>query len=306
MKNDEVAIIGMGPAGVSAAIYLKRFGMVPYCFEKELVGGKVNKTEKIENYAGIPSIDGPSLGMTMESQLSSFDISVIYKTVSSLSMNEDGSFHLIYGKNIEHDFKYVILANGLKEKEFRISGEEDFNHRGISRCAICDGPLYKGKDVAVIGAGNAAFEEAIYLASITNHVALIARRKEFRAQEEVVKKFLSLKNVTVYAPYDAISCQGENSISTLSIKNNEDGKTKTLSINGLFLYVGELPNMEFLKMPAILDEKGYVLTDENRMTAIKNLYAVGDCRKNPLRQVAVAVSDGALAANQIHEDYQNL
>lgn len=304
MEKNEVAIIGMGPGGVSAAIYLKRFGMAPYCLEKELIGGKVNKTEKIENYAGIPSIEGPRLGMTFESQLNAFDIDVIYKDVKSLSVNEDGSFHLVYGKNNEKDFPYVILSNGLGEKPFAIPGEEKFHKKGISRCAICDGPLYKGKDVAVIGGGNAAFEEAIYLSGICNRVYLIARRNEYRAQESVVRKFLSMKNVMLLSPYEAVSCDGEKSISSLKVRNRENGEEKNLSIDGLFLYVGEVAVSSFVNIPSIMDENGYFLTDENRMTAIKGLYAIGDCRKNPLRQVAVAVSDGALAANHIHDDYR--
>jgi thioredoxin reductase (NADPH) len=305
MKKNEVAIIGMGPAGVSAAIYLKRFGMIPFCFEKELVGGKVNKTEKIENYAGILSINGPDLGMSFEKQLDSFSIEPIYKEVKSITLNEDGSFHLVYGKNITHDFRYVILANGLGEKPFGIPGEEKFHRRGISRCAICDGPLYKGKNVAVIGGGNAAFEEATYLSGLAEHVYLIARRKEYRAQEEVVRKFLLQENVDLLSPYEVISCDGETSLQSLTVKNKETDEERNLQVDGLFLYVGEVPQTDFVEIPSLVDENGHFVTDENRMTKAKNLFAIGDCRKTSLRQVAVAVSDGAIAANKIHEDYQN-
>ena len=304
VDKKEVAVIGLGPGGVSAAIYLKRYGMVPYCFEKELVGGKVNKTEKIENYAGVKSIGGPDLGMLLESQLKSFDIKPIYKTVKRVSLNEDGTFHVEYGKDLSHDFQYVLLANGLGEKPFPIQGEEAFHKRGISRCAICDGPLYKGKDVAVIGAGNSAFEEATYLASICNHVTLIARRTQFRADQMVVDTFKALDNVTLLAPYEVVSATGTTSIESLKVRNKETMEEKDVAISGLFLFVGDMAISNFVDIPDLTDEKGYLITDSNMMTKVKNLYAAGDCRTTPLRQVATATSDGALAATMIHNDYQ--
>ena len=299
----EVAIIGLGPAGTSAAIYLKRYGMIPYCYEKEVVGGKVNQTEKIENVAGIKSIGGPDLGMLLEDQLGSYDIAPIYQEVKELSLNEDGTFHLVTNKE-SHDFKYVILANGLAERPFPIPGEEEFHKRGISRCAICDGPLYKGKDVAVVGAGNAAFEEATYLASICSHVTLVARRKEFRADESVVALFRKQKNATIYAPYEVISAAGNAVLESITIRNKETKEEKMISVSGLFLYVGEIPSTSFLKIEGLANEKGYLVTDNYLETKVKNLYAVGDCRDTPLRQVATATGDGALAATRIHTSYQ--
>ena len=304
MDDKEVAIIGMGPAGVSASIYLSRYGMTPFCFEKELVGGKVNKTEKIENYAGVVSIDGPKLGLSFEQQLSSMNIEPIYKEVKEVSLNEDGSFKVIYGRNIIHDFKYVILSNGLKEKPFPIKGEDSFNKRGISRCAICDGALYKGKNVAVIGSGNSAFEEAIYLASITNHVTLLARREEYRAQPSVVEKFKSLPNTDIISPVDIISVDGNSSIENIHIYDKKNEKEIDLPLQGLFIYVGDEPSLSFLNIPTIKSENGYIVVDDKKKTNIENLYAIGDCRVSTLRQVATAVSDGAIAANEIYLDYQ--
>ncbi len=304
IDSKEVAVIGLGPGGVSASIYLSRYGMIPFCFEKELVGGKVNQTERIENYAGIPSIEGPKLGMALEEQLSSLGIRPIYKEVKRVSLLEDGTYRIEYGKGLSHDFEYVILANGLIPSPYVISGEEKFKRRGISRCAICDGPLYKGKNVAVIGAGNAAFEEASYLASICNHVFLIARREEFRAQEKVVQKFKALNNTEVYAPYQVVEADGTSSLESVLIQNLKTMETKSLSIEGLFLYVGEMPSLSFLDIGGLTDEKGYLVTDEKKMTKSANLYAVGDCRNTSLRQVATAVSDGAIAASDIFKKYQ--
>ncbi len=302
MDRKEVAIIGMGPSGVSAAIYLKRYGMTPVCYEKELVGGKVNKTEKIENYAGILSVAGPDLGMLLEDQLKKFSIRPNYQEVKKVFLNGDGTF-TISTKKEDRVFAYVILANGLGEKSFVIPGEDKFHKRGISRCAICDGSFYQGKDVAVIGAGNSAFEEATYLSDICSHVTLIARRRVFRAQEAVVDEFRSRKNTETLAPYQAVSADGTDSISSLTVKNSETGEERTLLISGLFLYVGEEACSGYVDIEGIKDGKGIYKTDARMETAVRNLYAIGDCRDTYLRQVATASNDGAIAATAIHEDY---
>lgn len=303
MDKKDVAVIGLGPGGVSAAIYLKRYGMNPICYEKELIGGKVNKTEKIENYAGIPSVSGPDLGMKLEEQLDKFSIRPIYQDVKRVTRNEDGTFNVTTSKGSK-DFYYVILANGLGEKPFPIEGEDKFRKRGISRCAICDGSFYQGKDVAVVGAGNSAFEEATYLSDICSHVTLIARRKEFRAQESVVEEFRNRKNTEILAPYHIVSADGETSISSVIVQNNETKEEKTLLISGLFLYVGEEAVSSFADIPEIKDEKGIIITDDRMETKVSHLYAIGDCRNTSLRQVVTATSDGAIAATSIHDDYQ--
>lgn len=305
MNNNEVCIVGLGPAGVSAAIYLKRYGMEPVCYEKELVGGKVNKTERIENYAGILSVKGPDLGMTLEDQLAKFNIKVNYEEVTEVFLNEDGSFKIStsYGSK---DYRYVILANGLGERPFPIAGEDTFKKRGISRCAICDGNFFKNKNVAVIGAGNSAFEEALYLSDICSHVTLVARRNEYRAQESIVEQLKKKENATILSPYVPVLVKGTDTLEQMVVENRETGEQKALDISGLFLYVGEMANTSFVKIPQAMDEKGILVTDDHLETKVKNLYAVGDCRDTLLRQVATATSDGALAASFIHEDYQKL
>lgn len=299
----EVAIVGMGPAGVAAAIYLKRYNMTPVCFEKDLVGGKTNYTEKIENYPGYLGLKGPQLAQDFAKQLDEFDIKPIYREVKSITKNEDGTYRLAYGKE-EHDFKYVILANGLVEKPFDIEGQDTFHKRGFSRCAICDGMFYRGKDVAVIGGGNAAFEEAIYLASICNSVFVIAHHSNLKAMPSVIDRFNKLENTKVYAPYDTVLAKGEKSLESLVIRNNETKEEVTLNVQGLFIYVGEQPRTEFVHIDGLTDEKGFFITDERKETKSKNLFAVGDSRDTTLRQVTMAVADGSLAATSIHDDYQ--
>lgn len=301
MEKNKVAIIGLGPAGIAAAIYLKRYGMNPVCFERDLVGGKTNYTESIENYPGYLEFKGPTLSSRFEEQLKHFGIKPIYKEVKKLEKVDD-HFLLSYGKE-QKEFKYVIIANGLKEKELAIEGEETFNRRGISRCAICDGPFYAGKKVAVIGAGNSAFEEALYLSTICEQVYIIARRNKYRAMEDIVRQAKESKNIKIYSPYITVSCTGENTLEHLIIENNETKERETLDISGLFIYIGEEPVLNYIDFDINKTANGFIITDERMETSVKNLYAIGDCRNTLLRQVATAVSDGTVAATSIHKDY---
>ncbi len=303
IDKSKVAVIGLGPGGVSAAIYLKRYGRTPVCFEKENVGGKVNLTDRIENYPGYRKGSGPELAMVREDQLSDFSIPVRYEEVLSLTRNGDGSYRLKTVKG-EEDFVYVILAIGLKPRPFPLKGEEKFSRRGISSCAICDGPFYKGKDVIVIGGGNSAFQEAIYLSSLCSHVSLVSHHEKLKAEPVLVDRFKSLENTSFYVPYEPLSVSGETSFSSLTRKNSNTGEEVTLKADGLFLFVGDRPQTSFVHLEGVMDEKGYLLTDDLRQTKEKNLFAVGDCRSTPLRQVTRAVSDGSLAATRIHRDFE--
>lgn len=303
MDRKKVAVIGLGPGGVAASIYLKRYGRTPVCFEKENVGGKVNLTDKIENYPGYRKGSGPELARTREEQRNDFSIPVNYEEVKELTLNEDGTFHLKTDYS-EQDFYYVILANGLKPRPFPLEGEDMFKKRGISTCAICDGPFYKGKEVIVIGGGNSAFQEAIYLASICSKVSLVAHHEKLKAEEGLVNHFTSLSNAKLYVPYEPRSVDGDTSFKSLTMKNNNTSEERILKGDGLFLFVGDKPQTDFIRINQIKDERGYIVTDSLRETSVRHLFAIGDCRNTPLRQVTRAVSDGSLAATRIHSDYQ--
>lgn len=299
----EVAVIGLGPSGVTAAIYLNRFGMVPYCFEKELVGGQVNKTEKIENYTGVKSIGGPELGNLLESQLSSFGIKPIYKEVKEVRLNDSGAFTIKYG-NEEKEFKYVIVCSGLRPNPFVVPNQESYNSKGISRCAICDGPLYKGKDVVVVGAGNSAFEEASYLATICSSVSLIARRKEFRAFPSAIESLKNKPNAKIFAPYNIVNSNGSNSVEEVVIQNVETKEEETIKASAIFLYVGEKADSTFMNIKKLnVDDNGYIIVNDKKESSVENLFACGDVIKKDLRQVATAVSDGSIAAYSIYQKY---
>lgn len=303
MNEKEVCIIGCGPAGATAAIYLKRYGMEPIVFEKDLIGGKTNYTEKIENYPGYLGEKGAQLGLQMAQQLEKLDIHPIYREINGVYQNADGTFLVTYGTE-ENAFRYVILANGLADRPYHVPGEETFKRKGISTCAVCDGPFYKGKDVLVIGSGNAAFEEACYLCTICHSVTLVARREEFRAQEESVERFRSFPNSKILAPYQCVSCRGKTSLEAVTVRNSKTEEEIELAVQGMFVYVGSIPVTGFLQIPGLCDDKGFLKADPTSMkTSVPNLYAVGDCRNTPLRQITTAVADGSLAATQIHFDY---
>lgn len=305
INEKEVAIIGLGPSGVTAAIYLNRFGLTPVCFEKELVGGQVNKTEKVENYTGVKSIGGPELGNKLDEQLSSFGIKPIYKEVKEVTRTKSGTFIVKYGQE-EKEFKYVIVCSGLRPNPFVVPGQEEYHNKGISRCAICDGPLYKGKDVVVVGAGNSAFEEASYLATICNSVTLIARRKEFRAFPSAIESLKAKTNAKIFAPYVIVSSTGSASVDSITIRNLENNSEEKILTSAIFLYVGEKADSTFMNIESLkVDKNGYIIVNDKKESSVDNLYACGDVIKKDLRQVATAVSDGAIAAHCIYQKYSS-
>ena len=274
MQINDVCVIGMGPAGVTAAIYLKRFGFEPICFEPMMVGGKVNVTYEIQNYPGFMGM-GPELAMKLEEQVKFNEIKIVRKSVKKVE-KVDSVYKVVAGQE-EYYFKAVIIATGLKEKEYKVPGEDKYQARGISRCAVCDGPLYRNKPVAVLGGGNSAVEECAYLATICSKVTLIHRRDEFRADEQLVNNLKKYQNIDIVTPYVIIDSEA------------------------LFVYVGANPVTDFIDVKDILDERGQIITNENMETKSQGLFAAGDDRQTRLRQVATAVSDGAKAAYSVKE-----
>lgn len=298
MQINDVCVVGMGPAGVTAAIYLKRFGFEPICFEPMMIGGKVNVTYEIQNYPGFMGM-GPDLAMKLEEQVKFNEINVVRKTVKKIEKIDD-IYKVIAGQE-EYYFKSVIIATGLKEKEYIVPGEDKYQARGISRCAVCDGPLYRNKHVAVLGGGNSAVEECAYLASICSKVTLIHRRNEFRADEQLVNNLKKYKNIEIATPYVIIDSEGNRKIQELTIQNVTDNSTKKVDCEALFVYVGANPVTDFIEIKDVLDERGQIVTNENMETVSPGLFAAGDDRKTKLRQVATAVSDGARAAYSAKE-----
>ena len=292
MKIYECVIIGAGVAGMTAAIYLKRAGISVLLLEKGVPGGQINKTSIIENYPGFKKIDGPTLAMNMLDQVQSLDIPYQYGNVLSIEVDGD---HKIIKTDMETIMtSRIILASGRKPRELGLSNEKKLLGSGISYCAYCDGMLYKNQDVVVIGGGNSALEEALYLADICKTVYIVHRRLEYRADDILVKKIEKYDNIK--------PCLGQNVIEILEKDNRVSGvrlsDNSILPVTGVFIYIGQIPETSFIEDLITLKD-GYVMTNEHLETNIPGIYACGDVIKKELYQISTAIGEGALAGTNV-------
>lgn len=301
----DLIIIGAGPAGISAAIYATRANIKCCIVESGAPGGKMLKTGFIENYPGVLKITGPDLAIQMFNQINELKVPILYQSVISIEKQED--FFILFLTNNKNIFsKSVIVATGTNERHMHIENEEKFLNKGISFCAICDGTLYKGKDVAVVGGGNGAIEESIYLAEIVNKLYLIHRRDEFRADSHVVEQLKKYNNVQFYLSYIPYLVEGVDKVESFTIKSIKDNSLVKLNVSCIFPYIGAIPATKFLTNLNILDSTGYINVNHTMETSIKGLYAAGDCVDKKYRQISTAISDGTIAALNVKEYLQNL
>lgn len=302
MKNNtneiyDILIIGAGPGGITAAIYGARAMAKIAMIEKGAPGGKITKTSEIENYPGFDSIQGPDLALKMFEQTQKLNIPYLAERVTNIT-KKDNLFELdlLSGKKLFA--KVVIVATGTVERKLGIPGEIELNSRGVSYCAVCDGALYRRKDVVVVGGGYSAIEEAMYLARFVNKVYLIHRRDQFRADMNIVNKakanpkidFIVDSIVTEIKDVDA------NRVTAIVVKNVKTDEITELEVSAVFPYIGAIPISDFAKNLDVLDENGYFIVDNKCLTKVPGLYATGDVTNTTLRQIATAVSDGAKAA----------
>ena len=290
----KVIIVGAGPAGITAAIYLKRGGIEPILIEKMMPGGKVSLTHKIDNYPGFTSIGGSDLANQMMNQLMENNIDVVYDEVVDISKKE-GSF-LVKTSYGEYESDAVIIATGTLEKKLGIPGEKEFFAKGVSTCAVCDGGFFKGQPMAIIGGGNSALEEALYLSSITEKVYIVHRRNQFRADQILVDKIKVDSHIEILTPYIPLEVKGDKMVSSIILKNVETNEIKEVEIKAMFAYIGADANTSFISNKEVLDEKGYIKVNSEMETSIPGLFACGDCIAKNLRQVITACGDGAVAA----------
>ena len=272
----DVVIIGSGPAGLSAAIYAKRANLDAVVLEKEYLGtGQIAYSSRVDNYPGLPGKDGYSLGETFLEHAEGLGVTIEEAEVTAITKKEQ-SFVISCedGKNIEA--KTVVYAAGCQNRRLGVQGEEKLLAQGVSFCAVCDGAFYKGKKAAVIGGGDTALDDALYLSDICEQVYLIHRRAEFRGAEKTKKKLEELSNVTI-------------------LTNTRVHNGGTIAVDGVFEAVGMIPNTELLKNLDVLDEKGYVIAGEDCNSSLAGLFVAGDVRTKSLRQVVTAVADGAVA-----------
>lgn len=291
----DLIIIGSGPAGLSAAVYGKRAGLDLVVLERApMSGGQVLNTYEVDNYLGMPGMNGFDMGMQFRAHADRLGVEFRETEVTGLKDNGGSITVLIQGEALET--KTVILATGAVHAHLNIPGEEELAGMGVSYCATCDGAFFKGKTVAVVGGGDVALEDAIYLARTCEKVYLIHRRDELRGAAVLQEELKSLSNVEILYSHTVEEIQGEDSVECLRIRNGKTGETASLKAAGLFVAVGIRPNTELVKDCLKLDPGGYVMAGEDCATEIPGLFAAGDVRRKPIRQIITAVADGANAA----------
>lgn len=291
----DIAIIGSGPAGMAAALYASRAGRETVVIEKFFAGGQVFQTFHIENYPGVKSIDGPSLTDIMADQSTSFGAELMIQEIVSLDLKaQPKEIHFKNGETLLT--KTIILAMGAQPKLMEVKGEEEFTGRGVSYCATCDGAFYRGKEVAVVGGGDSALEEAMFLTRFASKVSIIHRRNEFRATKIIQDRIKAQENVELITPYVVKEVVGEGKMTGLILTNRETGEERNLEAEGVFVYVGYAPNTELVTQQVECQDS-YILADDKDMsTSVEGVFAAGDLRVKNLRQVVTAVADGAIAA----------
>ena len=293
--NYEALVIGCGPSGITAAIELKNAGVDVALIEKDAPGGKINIAPRVDNYPGYEKISGPDLAMVFVQRL--FDANVEFIGDEVLSLTKEGDIFTLVCKRNTYTSKTVLLATGTVEKKIGLPNEDKLFGHGLSYCALCDGHFFKGEDVAVIGGGDAALKEALYLTTLVNKLYVIHRRNEFRGEEYILNELKSHANVEFLTPYDTLEILEENNkVSGLKIQNKETKEIKILSIQGLFPLVGQNPNSKFIKIDNVVDEKGTVPFNEDMSTNVKGLYVAGDLTPRDIRQIYIAEPDGKNAA----------
>lgn len=297
-------IIGAGPAGITAAIYLKRAELNCCIIEKEIPGGQLNKTSTVENYPGFIEISGPDLASKFYEQINNLKIKQIFSEVIEIKNNEE--YKTVKLKNgQELKTKSIILALGRSPKKLESKNSNNLEGRGISFCSLCDGNLYKNEDVSIVGAGNSALEEALYLSNICKTVTIINRANDLRGDNILISKVKETKNIKVINNSEVKEfIEKDNILESVNIKINEE--IENLKTKACFIFIGYEPATNFLKTLEILDEKGYIIVDEQKRTPIKGIYAAGDVVKKYAYQIVTATSDGALAAVSCIKDMKEV
>ena len=295
-KEFDVAIIGGGPAGLTAAIYSQRANLTSCFIEQSAPGGKMVNTAFIENYPGFKKVEGPSLSYEMFNQ--ALELGSEYIGDSARQIKQDGKYKLVILKSGEIiKAKTVIIAIGTINRKLDIPGEERLAGKGVSYCAICDGAFFKNENIAVIGGGNSAVEEAIYLSTIGKQVYLIVRRDQFRADPKVVEHLKTIKNIEIIYNSIPLEIKGDKKVESILIKNNINNYEREIPVAAVFPFIGLIP------LSILIDDKelkktpiGFIEVDKDMQTSIDGIYAIGDIIDKKYRQISTAINDGTIAA----------
>ena len=296
----DTIIIGAGPAGMTAALYAARSNLKVALLERGIPGGQMNNTADIENYPGYANISGPELAEKMFEPLENLGVEHLFGLVEKIE--DRGDFKEIITEDERFEAKTVIIASGANHRHLGVPGEEDYNSRGVSYCAVCDGAFFRDEDLLVVGGGDSAVEEAIFLTRFAKGVTIVHRRDELRAQKVLQDR--AFANEKIRFVWDSVveSIHGdERKVTGVTFKNVKTGETSQADFGGIFIYVGLDPVSEFAADLGITDEAGWILTDHQMKTSVAGIYAVGDVRQKDLRQITTAVGDGAIASQEAYK-----
>ena len=293
MKYD-IAIVGGGPAGMTAALYAARAGKSVVLFEGEMLGGQILPTRKIENYPALPDVDGYTFADGLTQQITALGVAIVYAAVAKVEKVENEFSLIVGGEN--YTALAVILATGLKHRKLGLDGEDALIGRGVSFCATCDGMFFRKKEVAVVGGGNTAVQDALVLSEYCSRVYLIHRRNQLRAEKNLAEQMQAKENIEFIGETVIEELEGSEQLQSLTLRNVVTGSVEYLPVSALFEAIGQLPQNAAFADLVELDEDGYFLTDNECRTSCPGIFAAGDaCRKN-VRQLTTAVSDGTIAA----------
>ena len=304
-KQYDVVIIGAGPAGMTAALYASRANLSVVMLDRGIYGGQMNNTADIENFPGFKSVLGPDLSKDMYESSTQFGAEYAYGSVESI--RDDGATKLVKtDMGDEFEAKVVIIGTGSEYKKLGVPGEEDFSGRGVSYCAVCDGAFFKGTDVVVVGGGDSAIEEGLYLTQLASKVTVIHRRDQLRAQKITQDRAFANPKMEFVWNSNVTEVVGEGKVTGVKVNNNQTGEDSFIEAAGVFIYVGVKPMTAAFADLGILDEQGWIPTDDHMHTKVPGILAVGDVRKKDLRQITTAVGDGGVAGQQAYEYIQAL
>ena len=298
-KKYDVAIIGGGPAGLTAGIYAARAGKSTAVIERGLIGGQITFTDSIDNFPAAPGMNGAEYAMKIQSQAESFGAEIIMDEITEVAAPEtEGGTFKIKGNSDEYEATAVVLATGLDNRKMGISGEDGLISRGISFCAVCDGAFFRNKEVAVYGGGNTAVEDAVFLVNICSKVTIIHRRDRFRAEQAVIDELKVHDNVEFIMSSNVVGVNGDKALESITVKNNETGETRDIAVSALFVAIGKIPNSKPFANLVATNEAGYFDIGESCEAGTPGVFVAGDGRSKELRQLTTAVSDGSIAATK--------
>ena len=301
----DTLIIGSGPAGMTAGLYAARSNLKVGIIEQGAPGGQMNNTSEIENYPGYDHISGPELSMNMHAPLEKFGVENIYGIVKSIE--DAGDVKRVITEDTSYEAKTIILATGAKYRTLDVPGEEEYTSRGVSYCAVCDGAFFRNQDLLVVGGGDSAVEEAVYLTQFAKSVTIIHRRDELRAQKILQDR--AFANDKINFIWDSVVKEIKGTdikVSGVTVENVKTGELSEHEFGGMFIYVGVNPVTSMVADLGITDEAGWVITDERMMTPKAGIFAIGDVRQKELRQIATAVGDGAIAGQGVYQYIENM